>query len=444
MKNSDYTVPYLLILIGILSLFITLGAGVFAATSFLAPDAGMNTKFSFYTMRPLHVSAALFWILSGAIGVTLFASFEIAHEGSLRISGSRLPAALWGTAVVGALICLGAGVYEGREYWEFPPIFSLFLLVSWIGLATQFFSVWRQIEGPRPVYQWMWATGFLSFVFTLLESNAWLLPWFNDNIVRDITVQWKANGAIIGSWNMLIYGTGMYVMSRISGNADAPRRPLAFTLYFIGFTNLMFNWGHHTYPLPTAPWIRTVSYFVSMIEWLLLINIIRNWRASLTEAQRHIHLFPYRFLFAAEIWVLLNLLLALLMSIPALNLYTHGTHVTVAHAMGTTIGINTMLLIGCLLYCLGIFSPVDRAKDLLTAGFWIGNTSLLIVWLALIVAGITKGYLTMTAPSLQFAEVMAQVTPFLVVFKYAGISLFIGLTLVSIILIRSVFRAVSA
>ena len=31
------------------------------------------------------------------------------------------------------------------------------------------------------------------------------------------------------------------------------------------------------------------------------------------------------------------------MSIPTINIYTHGTHVTVAHAMGTTIGINMIL-----------------------------------------------------------------------------------------------------
>jgi len=41
----------------------------------------------------------------------------------------------------------------------------------------------------------------------------------------------------------------------------------------------------------------------------------------------------------------LSLSLAIAMSVPAINVYTHGTHFTVAHTMGTTIGINSFLLL---------------------------------------------------------------------------------------------------
>ena len=39
---------------------------------------------------------------------------------------------------------------------------------------------------------------------------------------------------------------------------------------------------------------------------------------------------------AADIWIFLTLVLAIAMSIPAINVYTHGTHITVAHTMGAT------------------------------------------------------------------------------------------------------------
>jgi nitric oxide reductase subunit B len=39
------------------------------------------------------------------------------------------------------------------------------------------------------------------------------------------------------------------------------------------------------------------------------------------------------------------MILAIIISLPALNLITPGTHVTVGHAMGTTIGINGMILL---------------------------------------------------------------------------------------------------
>ena len=116
-------------------------------------------------------------------------------------------------------------------------------------------------------------------------------------------------------------------------------------MYFLGLFNLMFNWGHHIYTLPTEKYIRYIGYAVSMTEWIFFIKIFYQWKKSVSTIQKNYHYFPYRFLMAADLWVFLNMAQAILMSIPAINIYTHGTHVTVAHAMGTTIGINSMILL---------------------------------------------------------------------------------------------------
>ena len=106
----------------------------------------------------------------------------------------------------------------------------------------------------------------------------------------------------------------------------------------------MFNWGHHIYTLPTLSYIKYISYLVSMTELILFFRILYLWKSSLNDARKNYYHTPYRFLMAADLWIFLTLVLALAMSVPAINLYTHGTHVTVAHTMGATIGINTFLL----------------------------------------------------------------------------------------------------
>ena len=53
------------------------------------------------------------------------------------------------------------------------------------------------------------------------------------------------------------------------------------------------------------------------------------------------------------------------MSIPAFNLYTHGTQITVVHAMGTTIGINTMIVLAGVFYCLP-----DEKLDYIWKDYW--------------------------------------------------------------------------
>ena len=87
-----------------------------------------------------------------------------------------------------------------------------------------------------------------------------------------------------------------------------------------------------------------------MTELYIFGKIIWDWRNSLEDWQKNRYCNAYRFLFAADIWVFVNLGLALIISVPAFNLFTHGTHITVAHAMGSTIGINTMILLASIFY----------------------------------------------------------------------------------------------
>ena len=283
-----------------------------------------------------------------------------------------------------------------------------------------------------PVYLWMWATGSVFMIWTLSEAYLWLLPFFRDNIIRDITVQWKSYGAFIGAWNMLIYGTASYVMSRISNDDSAARTKLSFALYFIGFTNMLFNWGHHTYIVPAATWIKHISYFISMIELIILGKIIWDWKKTLSIAQRFFYLIPYRFLIASEVWIFLNLILALLISIPALNIFTHGTHITVAHAMGATIGINTMILLASVFFIVSEKSNSLLAlhNKVIAVGFWLSQISLLVFWIALIASGAKKSYLSYTFSEMTFNEIMTSVRHYLFVFAIAGTFLAAGILMV--------------
>ena len=200
-------------------------------------------------------------------------------------------------------------------------------------------------------------------------------------------------------------------MEKISGNDNVSRSKLTYFFYFLGLTNLMFNWGHHTYIVPAAKWIGTVAYIISMTELLLLGSIILNWRKSLSQVSKNFHVIPYRFLFAADVWIFLNLILAICISVPAINYYTHGTHITVAHSMGATIGINSMILLASLYFILekefGQGILIHRKK--IRAGFWIANISLVFFWLSLIGSGIVKAMENEKGTA--FATMMIKLSP---------------------------------
>ena len=196
-------------------------------------------------------------------------------------------------------------------------------------------------------------------------------------------------------------------------------------------------WGHHIYNVPGASWIRNVSYVISMTEWIFLIKMIQDFKNTLENRKKFKYLITYKFIIAAEFWVFMNLLLALAMSVPAINRYTHGTHITVAHAMGTTIGINTMILFASFSYILGIDTKNDSTKKTISVNYWITQYSLLIFWLSLIIAGIIKGYRTTTMNINNFQEMMEPVIPALKVFSVAGVVQVFSIGIIASIYIHS-------
>ncbi len=409
--------------LGMLALAAGMFFGVIGGFQFLFPE--FLQEFLFTKTRPLHVSLVISSIFLIAIGGIYF---YLPRQCRLPLfSVKAVSLHFWIFLVTGLAIiaCYLSGQFGGREYFEFPPILSLPIFLTWILFGVNYFNTVRQDTESWPVYYWMWGTGIVFFFITYTEAHLYLIPYFRENMVREIMVQWKSYGALTGSWNMLVYGTALYLATKISGCDKYARSKLAFGLYFLGLFNLMFGWAHHTYLVPSDPWIRSFAYFVSMTELFIFGKIIWDWRSSLEDWQKNRHCNAYRFLIAADIWVFVNLGLALIISVPAFNLFTHGTHITVAHAMGSTIGINMMILLASVFYVIREELPNEvhaRCSKQLRSGYLLANLSLAVFFVALILAGIGKG----NYDGGSFQEMMLAIRPFLVAFTVSGVTMMIG------------------
>jgi nitric oxide reductase subunit B len=413
----------------IITALLLLGTGMFwgviGGLQYLVPGF-LKQYLSFEKIRPLHVSSEVFWIIFSSVG-TVFTYLQ-QHTGR-KINSQlliKIQLAIFILSVIIILISYCAGIFGGREYWEFHPILAIPIVTGWILFLINFIMSVSSFK-KQPVYVWMWLTGILFFLFTFLESYLWVFPYFRNNVVNDMTVQWKSYGAMVGSWNMLIYGSSIYLMDKISNSKSYGHSNIAFLLYFTGLFNLMFNWGHHIYTLPTHNYIKHISYAVSMTELFVLGRIIFNWRASVSIAKKNFHKTAYRFLVAADAWIFLTLILAIIMSVPGINLYTHGTHITVAHTMGATIGINSFLLLAVAFDILNdtcqSFEPYIK---LFNRGYWLANISLFIFWISLIGAGIVKAKWQMSTSQVIFRSMMLQLRPFFIVFFISGTAMMTG------------------
>lgn len=438
MNSSKINIGNLFLLTGLLMLLVALMFGLLAAIIYLYPSF-LKEKLGFVSLRPLHVSSAIFWILLSATGCV--------YNG-LRIASKRQPSlnigivhwVLWLVAIAGIFTSYFLKRFGGREYWEFPPVWALPIAIAWLLFIINFYGLVKQIR-KWPVYVWMWLTGITFFLFTFTENYLWIIPYFRESFITDMTIQWKVNGSLVGAWNQMIYGTAFFLMDKISGNKKTGQNNMAFAIYFLGLFNLMFNWGHHIYTLPTEKYIRYIGYVVSMTEWVFFIKILYGWKNQLSSIKKHYHHFSYRFIMASDFWVFINMGQAVLMSIPAINIYTHGTHVTVAHAMGTTIGINTMILLAA---CFEFLLPekISNTK-FLNLSYWILQCSLLVFWLSLNTAGIIKGLWQLKENRSSYSEMTERLTPYFISLTISGAILLICFTVFVSFLLKRAPKAIT-
>jgi nitric oxide reductase subunit B len=411
-----------------------LGSLIYRYPEFLKDSIGLSG------LRPMHVTAAIFWILLAATGAVYRSLEEITKQQNHTLL-QLLHWALWLVALIGIYYSYFTGNYGGREYWEYPPEFAIIIGLAWVFFLVVFIIRVRTIK-KWPVYIWMWLTGIVYFLFIFIENYLWVIPYFRESFIKDMVIQWKAAGSIVGAYNMLVYGTAFYVMERISKASNTGFDKWAFALFFLSFFNMLFNWGHHLYLVPTNPTIHYVGYIVSMTEWVFFIKILYNWRKQVTEAETHYHYFPYRFLLAANFWLFLNLTLALLMSIPVVNLYMHGTHFITAHAMGTTIGINTMIMLSAVFYFL-LPERENHKSPWLKIGFWGAQLSLLVFLAALIGMGLVKSFWLFEEPQAPFGEMMERSRMWIVLFIVSGAGLMASFLMLIFLLIKNSFKSVT-
>lgn len=420
MKNYGIVLVRIALILLLLGLFF----GHLASETYRMNEAKEGVL-GFLSLRPLHVSSAYLGIITAGLG---FLSLVLQKKRQTPF-GTRLQQLhlfLWVFALLGIFYSYFTGDFGGREYWEFNPIWALPIFISFVVFLVYYL---HQVDFKEkwPVYQWMWLSGILFFIFTFIENYLWIFPYFRSHFIADMTIQWKVNGALVGAINQIIYGVAFYLMEKISGDKKTSFQKLSFALYFLGLFNLMFNWGHHIYLLPTEKIIHYVAYAVSMTEWILLIRIFYKWSQQIKENKQHYYFFPYRFLMAADYWVILNLGTALLMSIPAINLYTHGTQITVAHAMGTTIGINTMIILAACFYFIKPSFLSIKVLKWHTVLFWVTQIVLFCFLVALIGMGVQRALWQAGLTEITFSEMMQSSSHWTLTFIVFGTMLMISM-----------------
>lgn len=414
--------------------------GLLASLQYIFPEF-LKSYIPFNKMRPFHVTTVISWIILCATGSIYFFINKVEKLTFYSLKLVKIHFFIFLFTGIAIYLSFIYGKMDGREYLAYSSFLTIPIIIGWILFCINYFKTILKNVSNWPVYYWMWGTGIVFMIFHLSEAYFWLLPYFREYIIKDVSIQWKSYGSFVGSWNMLVYGIAIYVMSKIKKDESLARGKIVFFFYFLGLTNLMFGWAHHTYIIPIQPWIRYVAYGISMTEWIVLGYIIYTWKQSLSTKSKQEHSTAYKFLIAADFWVFLNLILALLFSIPSINFFTHGTHITVAHSMGTTIGINTTILLASVFFIVSkINTGYNTNQLLIKRSYYLFNISLFFFWCSLLYAGIKKSNWMYFTKDILFSEMQDSLYYIYIAFLVFGIGIVISITILSIVLMKNLLK----
>ena len=341
---------------GLMAIGVTIVGGMLAAlysVPLLAP-AFQSMGLDLRQLRPLHTTFASAWIFLGGVAVV---HRWLQDYGGAPTWGDRVRMRVqiisWAIAGLGILVTLTLGVGSGREYVGFHPVFSVLIMVGWICYAWNFFRIAAPNFFERPLYLTMWGVGMLFFMVTFVEQHLYLLPGIFSDPLQDLQVQWKATGTLVGSFNLFVYGSIIYIGERISRDPTYGHSKVAYGLFSIGLLNSFTNFAHHSYHLPQDHLVKWISFVVSMMEILILCRASYDlWKLVRDTDQSEFCAARGSFA-ASKYWSVFILFSAVLISIPPLNAIIHGTYAVTGHAMGATIGIDTMVLLGAVIWILG-------------------------------------------------------------------------------------------
>lgn len=387
------------------------------AIDLVIPDLPSPIPFEFG--RAIHLALSEFWPLIGTMGmVYFFTSAELKRE----IYSPRLARWQYGIVMIFSLSVFGSLAFKmgnGREFLEGLPIFYLGICLA---LALASYNLVQTLLTNKRTITPAAAIMTVGTVFLLLFLLPNTLTYVNP-IADEATKFW-----IVHLWEEMAFEltsagfiATFYVVSGL-----APRAQIEKWLYLEAFLAVIggfFGTGHHYYWIGfPAFWLVLGSLF-SIVEVLpvgMLAHMTYKGLKSAAIKSKRVKL---------TLWLLLSSifhhltgasLLGLIMTIPWINLYAHGTYITSGHAHLALFGtLGFAVLAGCY-YILSRGSEPSRQEYRLgVLAVILLNGGLIVMASGLLAAGFMETYLWRIL-GLEFMQVRVLINPYLIMRVMGG------------------------
>jgi nitric oxide reductase subunit B len=390
MKYKSQRVAYWFFALSMVLLILQITYGFVMAFAHLGYD-GLHDLIPFNAATATHKNLLVVWILSGFMGAAYYIIPDEAENELISIPLVKLQ--FWSLAIVGVVAVIGfhVGWWEGRKFLEIPrPLDYLVvlnvLLFLYILLMTLF-------KGKKRT------TTSLVLSMGLLFAALLYLPgmiWFDNQTMDSFFRWWVVHLWVEGVWELIMGGILAYLLIKLTGVDREVIEKWLYVIVGLTFISGVLGTGHHYYYIGAPKYWLMIGGIFSALEPLAFLGMALFAVAMYRKGEkRHPNKMALTWTLGTAIVSFVGAgLLGLAHTLPAVNMWTHGTFVTAMHAHLAFWGAYGMLILGMITYAMpNITGRKLYTKPSASYAFWLSNIGMIGMTTAFAAAGVTQVYL---------------------------------------------------
>ncbi|UCH23211.1 MAG: cbb3-type cytochrome c oxidase subunit I [Deltaproteobacteria bacterium] len=417
--------------------------GMIGAGYLIAPDFMANIGFiHFGKTRPVHVNLVLFgFVTPGLLAAAFYYVPRLLRTDLYSEKLGVFTAVLWNITLPAAVISLGMGYTQGREYAELPWLVDILIAILFALVVFNIIMTIRQ-RREKILYVSVWYVS-AAVVLTGLTYSLGNVIWQPSTGallgIPDAILLWFYGHNVFG---LLLTPMGLAVAYYVIPRAT--RSPLySHTLSLIGFWSLIVVYTHigthHLLQVPVPTYLKTIAIVdsVAMVipVMVVLINLWYTVKGKLGEIHADI---GAKFVFTGTIYYFFVNIQGSMMSLPIVQRVTHFNNWVVGHAHIGVLGFAGMTALGGIYYILPkITGKPLYSKFLADLQYWlilIGITGFAIV---LTIVGLIQGQAWINGETIY--RVLPEIHPYYVSRAMLGVIILAGAYIGIYNVIRSLY-----
>jgi len=390
MKYKSQKVAYWFFALSMLLLTLQIVYGFIMGFAHTGLD-GLHDIIPFNTARAVHTNLLVVWLLSGFMGAAYYIIPEEAQQELVSTKLAYIQLVTLALVGVTAIIGYHFNYWEGRKFLEIPrPLDWLVVInvLTFLGIiiATLY-------KGKKRT------TTSLVLTMGLLFAALLYLPgmiWFDNQTMDSFFRWWVVHLWVEGVWELIMGGILAFLLIKITGVDREVIEKWLYVIVGLTFISGILGTGHHYYYIGAGKMWLIVGGIFSALEPLAFLAMALFAVSMYRKGEKkHPNKTALNWTLGTAIVSFVGAgLLGLAHTLPAVNMYTHGTLVTAMHGHLAFWGAYAMIVLAMISYAMPNltgrkFYDTNRGQ----LAFWLSNIGMVGMTVAFGVAGVAQVYM---------------------------------------------------